>query len=178
MGGSRDKEGNSWRCPRAVRKCPHGRTPEPGCSGSGWHALYTTSMNQQHIGLGPPHHPSCGPVRRANTKCSVPQAQPLLTPAAKSAQQHWSDPFWGPPRPTPSFCVPAPTGCPPLAVFLSPPSSPPTQRMGNQPSYPQVEESLLKRRTRTCTRKYQPACSFSHFGAPPSFSGGGRSYPI
>ena len=42
-----------------------------------------------------------------------------------------------------------------------------TERVGNQPTYPQVECSLLKRRTCAHTRKYQRAYSFSPYGAPP-----------
>ena len=50
---------------------------------------------------------------------------------------------------------------------LTPPLSPPTQRMGNQHAYPQMDDSLLKRGARTYTRKYQPAYSFSLYGTPP-----------
>ena len=60
-----------------------------------------------------------------------------------------------------------PTGCRPLAVFLNPPSSPPTQRVGTQPPHPKVEDSLLQRHRPTYTRTYQPAYSFSLNGAPP-----------
>ena len=54
-----------------------------------------------------------------------------------------------------------------LHFFLNPPSSPPNQWVGAQPTYPQVEDSLLKRRTRMNTRKYQPVYSFSFYGNPP-----------
>ena len=46
-------------------------------------------------------------------------------------------------------------------------SAPPTQRLGNQPLHPQVEDSLLKRRTCTYNWKHQPAYSFTLYGAPP-----------
>ena len=73
--------------------------------------------------------------------------------------------------PTPPL-LGSPPGCPPPPSFLflfffPPPSSPPTQRVGTQPLYPQVEESLLKRRTRVYTQKYQPAYSFSLYAPPP-----------
>ena len=48
----------------------------------------------------------------------------------------------------------------------SPPPPPPPQRLGDQPAYPQVEGSLLNRRTPTDTRKHPPADSFSLHGAP------------
>ena len=52
---------------------------------------------------------------------------------------------------------------------MSEPSLLPPNRTGggSQATYAQVEDSLLKRRTRTYTRKYQPAHSFSLYGAPP-----------
>ena len=58
-------------------------------------------------------------------------------------------------------------GYPPLAGFVNPPSSPPTQQIGSQPTYPQVEDSLLKRHTRMQHRKSQPASSFSLCGTHP-----------
>ena len=42
-----------------------------------------------------------------------------------------------------------PTSC----TFLNPPSSPPTQGLDNQPTYPGVEDSLLQRQISTYTRK-------------------------
>ena len=45
-----------------------------------------------------------------------------------------------------------------LSQFIWNPPSPP---MGTQATHPRVEDSLLKRRTRTCTRRHQPAYSFS-----------------
>ena len=44
---------------------------------------------------------------------------------------------------------------------------PPNPRVGNQPTYPRVEDSLLKRRTRAYTRKYQRAYSLSLYTPPP-----------
>ena len=41
------------------------------------------------------------------------------------------------------------------------PCSPPSQWIDNQPTYPRVEDSLLKRRTRTYTPKHQLAYSFT-----------------
>ena len=58
----------------------------------------------------------------------------------------------------------SPTGGPPLAAFLNPPSSFPTQQMGNQPTYPQVQDSLLKRRSHTFSCKYQAAYSVCLYG--------------
>ena len=45
--------------------------------------------------------------------------------------------------------------------FLRPPSSTPTESVGNQRTYPLVEDPLLKRRTRMYTRKYQSAYPFN-----------------
>ena len=50
--------------------------------------------------------------------------------------------------------------------FLNVPSPLPPQWVGTQPTYPQVEDSLLKRRTRTFTR-YQAAHSFTLYGGNP-----------
>ena len=63
----------------------------------------------------------------------------------------------------------SPTGFPPLAGFLNPPSSPTTDRVGSQPPHPQAEDALLKRRTCKYTQKYQLASSFSDYGAAPHF---------
>ena len=52
-----------------------------------------------------------------------------------------------------------------LLQLLNPPSSPPTQQVGNQPTNPEVEDSLLKRRKRT--PKYHLAYSFSLYAPPP-----------
>ena len=50
---------------------------------------------------------------------------------------------------------------PPVRGFLNPPYLPPAQRVGNQPTYLQVEVTLLKRRPRTFThRQYRSTYSF------------------
>ena len=67
----------------------------------------------------------------------------------------------------PPWLLGRPTGCPPLAGFLNPPPSAPTQRVDDKPPHPRVEDSLLKRRTHACTWTYPPAYSFSLYGAPP-----------
>ena len=51
--------------------------------------------------------------------------------------------------------------------FLNPFTSSPTQWVGNGPTCPQVEDSPLKRRPHTFTRKYQLAYSFSLHGTHP-----------
>ena len=56
----------------------------------------------------------------------------------------------------------SPTGCPPLAVFLDPPSSPHPRRATNPPIQKWRIPSS-KPLTRTCTQKYH---SFSFYGAP------------
>ena len=61
-------------------------------------------------------------------------------------------------------CKGSPSGCPPLAAFVDPPSAALTQRAGSQPAHPQAEGPLPKR---AHTRKYQPASSFRLHGAPP-----------
>ena len=48
--------------------------------------------------------------------------------------------------------------------FLNPPPSHSTHWVDNQPTYPRVEDSLLKRRTST----YQPAYSLSFYRTPPT----------
>ena len=55
---------------------------------------------------------------------------------------------------------------PHLSQFLNPPPSPPTQWVDNPPHSSHVEDSLLKRRTNTYTRKYQLAYSLSLHGTP------------
>ena len=68
---------------------------------------------------------------------------------------------------TVNMIFPRLVGCPPRTVFLNPPSLPPAQRVRNQPTYSQVEDLPLKRRTHPYTWKYQPAYPFSLDGAPP-----------
>ena len=46
-------------------------------------------------------------------------------------------------------------------------TTPPTQWVGNQSAYPQVEDSLLKRRLHMYTAKYQPPHLFSLYDPPP-----------
>ena len=66
-----------------------------------------------------------------------------------------------------TFAPPAPFPPPaPLSQLFEPALS--TQWAG---PHPQVEDSLLKRRTRTYTRQYRPAYSVSSYGtAPPPLS--------
>ena len=52
-------------------------------------------------------------------------------------------------------------GCRPLIGLLHPPPNPQTQRVNTPPPHSRVEDSLLTKRTRTHTRKYQPAYSLS-----------------
>ena len=54
----------------------------------------------------------------------------------------------------------------PLVFFLTPPPSPLTQQVDNQPPRPCVEDSLLKRRARVFTRKCQPPCLLSLYASP------------
>ena len=49
------------------------------------------------------------------------------------------------------------------------------RQVGNRRPSPQVEDSLLQRRTRTYTRKYQPASCLSLDAPPPTPPGGGRT---